>query len=82
MKTLLKPFAFLLALPVALVVVLMMALQGCKRAVVCDPVHPPGTNDGAGNTDPNAGPANNTFIPPTYPRICDPVHVPPPAEKK
>ena len=59
MKRIWKYMAFVVALPVALMVVLVMVLQGCKREqVVCDPVPPPArgtTGPGPGGAGGGAG---------------------------
>jgi hypothetical protein len=40
MKRFLKWLAFVVALPVALVVIFIMTRWGCGHPPVCDPVHP------------------------------------------
>ena len=91
MKRILKLLAFTVALPVTLVVILVMLLQGCRRPVVCDPVHPAtgpaGTGPGAtgsDTTEPGRASVPGTQILETrsifvqQPPVCDPVHIPPP----
>jgi len=91
MKRILKFLAFTVALPVTLVVILIMLLQGCRKPMVCDPVHPATGPAGTGPaTGTSTAPASqSTTITDTRsifsqtraddrPPICDPVHIPPP----